>query len=200
MRLLFLGDMVGRSGRTAVWEKLPGLISDLKLDFVIVNGENAAGGFGITEDIAADDFYAGGTSSPRRQPCLGPARGARQPYRRATRASCVRLNFPARRAGARRHVTVEARNGRACWSPTSWAASSWIPSDDPFQAVAARTRPPVRSAELGRRGGHRHPCRGDQRKSGDRHFADGRASLVVGTHSHVPTADRAYPAGRHRPT
>jgi calcineurin-like phosphoesterase len=40
MRLLFLGDMVGKTGRTAVWEKLPGLISDLKLDFVIVNGEN----------------------------------------------------------------------------------------------------------------------------------------------------------------
>ncbi|WP_292386746.1 YmdB family metallophosphoesterase, partial [Mesorhizobium sp.] len=42
MRLLFLGDMVGKTGRTAVWEQLPGLISDFKLDFVIVNGENAA--------------------------------------------------------------------------------------------------------------------------------------------------------------
>ena len=51
MRLLFLGDMVGRTGRTAVWDKLPGLISDFRLDFTIVNGENAAGGFGITEDI-----------------------------------------------------------------------------------------------------------------------------------------------------
>ena len=48
MRLLFLGDMVGKTGRTAVWDRLPGLISDLKLDFVIVNGENAAGGFGTT--------------------------------------------------------------------------------------------------------------------------------------------------------
>ncbi len=59
MRLLFLGDMVGRSGRTAVYEKLPGLISDLKLDFVIVNGENAAGGFGITEEIFHDTIRAG---------------------------------------------------------------------------------------------------------------------------------------------
>ena len=49
MRLLFLGDMVGKTGRTAVWDRLPGLVSDLKLDFVIVNGENAAGGFGITK-------------------------------------------------------------------------------------------------------------------------------------------------------
>ena len=53
MRLLFLGDMVGKTGRTAVWDRLPGLVSDLKLDFVIVNGENAAGGFGIT----VNDLY-----------------------------------------------------------------------------------------------------------------------------------------------
>ncbi|MGE0284503.1 MAG: YmdB family metallophosphoesterase, partial [Rhizobiaceae bacterium] len=59
MRLLFLGDMVGRTGRTAVWEQLPGLISDFKLDFVIVNGENAAGGFGITEDIHEATIAAG---------------------------------------------------------------------------------------------------------------------------------------------
>ena len=59
MRLLFLGDMVGKTGRTAVWERLPGLIGDLKLDFVIVNGENAAGGFGITENTARELFMAG---------------------------------------------------------------------------------------------------------------------------------------------
>lgn len=59
MRLLFLGDMVGKTGRTAVWDRLPGLISDLKLDFVIVNGENAAGGFGITEDIFLETINAG---------------------------------------------------------------------------------------------------------------------------------------------
>ncbi|MEP1517774.1 MAG: YmdB family metallophosphoesterase, partial [Nitratireductor sp.] len=59
MRLLFLGDMVGRTGRMAVWQRLPGLISDLRLDFVIVNGENAAGGFGITEDIFKTTLEAG---------------------------------------------------------------------------------------------------------------------------------------------
>src|SRR5688500_3094293 len=59
MRLLFLGDMVGRTGRTAVWEQLPGLIRDFRLDFVIVNGENAAGGFGITEEIFHETISAG---------------------------------------------------------------------------------------------------------------------------------------------
>jgi 2',3'-cyclic-nucleotide 2'-phosphodiesterase len=51
MRILFIGDIVGRSGRTVVQERLPGLIRDWKLDFVAINGENAAGGFGITEAI-----------------------------------------------------------------------------------------------------------------------------------------------------
>jgi calcineurin-like phosphoesterase len=59
MRLLFLGDMVGKTGRTAVWEKLPDLIDGFRLDFVIVNGENAAGGFGITEEIFRETINAG---------------------------------------------------------------------------------------------------------------------------------------------
>ncbi len=60
MKLLYLGDVVGRSGREAVVEKLPGLRRDLDLDFVIVNGENAAGGFGITGEICRQ-FYDAGT-------------------------------------------------------------------------------------------------------------------------------------------
>ena len=51
MRLLFLGDIVGRRGRSAIVERLPGLIAEHQLDFVIINGENSAGGFGITEEI-----------------------------------------------------------------------------------------------------------------------------------------------------
>ena len=51
MRLLFVGDIVGRSGRTALIHRLPGLRARWRLDFVVVNGENAAGGFGITETI-----------------------------------------------------------------------------------------------------------------------------------------------------
>ncbi len=48
MRILFIGDVVGRSGRTIVTERLPDLIGKWKLDLVVINGENAAGGFGIT--------------------------------------------------------------------------------------------------------------------------------------------------------
>ena len=48
MRILFIGDIVGRSGRAVLLERLPRLVRDWRLDFVAVNGENAAGGFGIT--------------------------------------------------------------------------------------------------------------------------------------------------------
>ena len=56
MRLLFLGDVVGRAARNAVTRLLPGLVSDYRLDFVVVNGENAAHGHGITEAIAREWF------------------------------------------------------------------------------------------------------------------------------------------------
>src|SRR6201985_3929773 len=59
MRILFIGDIVGRAGR-AIWGKrLPGLVRDWKLDFVAINGENAAGGFGITEAIYQEFVDAG---------------------------------------------------------------------------------------------------------------------------------------------
>ena len=54
MRILFVGDVVGKAGRTAISEHLPGMIRDWAVDLVIVNGENAAGGFGITEAIYTD--------------------------------------------------------------------------------------------------------------------------------------------------
>src|ERR1700754_4374722 len=59
MRLLFLGDIVGRTGRNAVIERLPGLRADWKLDAVVINGENAAGGFGLTEAIFDEVVGAG---------------------------------------------------------------------------------------------------------------------------------------------
>src|ERR1700722_12920317 len=59
MRLLFVGDVVGRSGRTILLAQLPLLRARWRLDFVIVNGENAAGGFGITEAICEEFLDAG---------------------------------------------------------------------------------------------------------------------------------------------
>ena len=63
MRLLFLGDVVGRSGRAAVIERLPGLRTAWGLDFVVVNGENASQGAGITGDHAKELLAAGADSN-----------------------------------------------------------------------------------------------------------------------------------------
>ena len=62
MRLLFIGDVVGRSGRAAVIQQVPLLRARWSLDFVVVNGENAAGGFGLTESIF-EEFLRGGRST-----------------------------------------------------------------------------------------------------------------------------------------
>jgi hypothetical protein len=59
LRILFLGDVVGRSARETVINKIPEIRRNFSLDFVIVNGENAAGGFGITERICEDFFSSG---------------------------------------------------------------------------------------------------------------------------------------------
>ena len=59
MRVLMVGDVVGRPGRHALKEVLPGLRNELGLDFVVVNGENAAAGFGITDDTADEILAAG---------------------------------------------------------------------------------------------------------------------------------------------
>ena len=59
MRILFVGDVVGKAGRSAVAELLPGMIRDWALDLVVVNGENSAGGFGITEAIYQEFLDAG---------------------------------------------------------------------------------------------------------------------------------------------
>jgi calcineurin-like phosphoesterase len=59
MRILFLGDVVGRSGRDAVIAHLPALRERLDPDLTVVNGENAAGGFGISVKIAEEFFAAG---------------------------------------------------------------------------------------------------------------------------------------------
>lgn len=125
MRLLFLGDMVGKTGRVSVWNRLPGLVSDLKLDFVIVNGENAAGGFGITEEIFLETINAGADvvttgnhvwdqkeavsfAGRHDQFCARPIIRPERPD--AAPASIMRATAP------------------ACWSPTSWAACSCIPN------------------------------------------------------------------------
>jgi metallophosphoesterase (TIGR00282 family) len=186
MRLLFLGDMVGRTGRAAVWEKLPGLISDFKLDFVVVNGENAAGGFGITEEIFLNTLAAGadvvttGNHVWDQREALEFARRQDRFLRPA--------NFPSGTSGRGSGVYV-ARNGARILVSNIMGRVFMHPElDDPFQAVERE----LAACPLGEQADAvliDFHAEATSEKMCFAHFVDGRVSLVVGTHTHQPTAD-----------
>ncbi|KJS15820.1 MAG: metallophosphoesterase [Hoeflea sp. BRH_c9] len=186
MRLLFLGDMVGRSGRTAVWNRLPGLIRDFKLDFVIVNGENAAGGFGITEEIfletleaGADVVTTGNHVWDQREALIYADRQDR--FLRPA-------NYPPGTPGRGSNLYI-ARNGARVLVANVMGRVFMHPDlDDPFSAGEAI----LNACPLGEQADavvFDFHAEATSEKLCFAHFVDGRASFVVGTHTHVPTAD-----------
>ncbi|MCI5074620.1 YmdB family metallophosphoesterase [Oricola sp.] len=186
MRLLFLGDMVGRSGRSAVCAQLPGLISDFKLDFVIVNGENAAGGFGITESILTETLDAGadvvttGNHVWDQREALVFAERHPQFLRPA--------NFPGTAPGKGMGV-YDARNGARVMVSNIMGRVFMAPDlDDPFACAEEQLKSGGLGTEFDAVVFDFH-AEATSEKVCFGHFVDGRASLVVGTHTHTPTAD-----------
>ncbi len=185
MRILFIGDIVGRSGRTALLERLPTLIAGWKLDFVAVNGENAAGGFGITEAIcneivdAGADVITGGNHSWDQKEALVFIERAPKLLRP--------INFPAGTPG-RGVALIDARNGARVLVVNAMGRIFMDALDDPFAAVERELSacPLARAADAIIVDIH---CEATSEKQAMGIFCDGRASLVVGTHTHVPTAD-----------
>jgi len=184
MRILFIGDIVGRSGRSVVLERLPGLIRDWKLDFVAINGENAAGGFGITEaiyqelvDAGADVITGGNHSWDQKEALVFIARAPRllRP-----------VNFPAGTPG-RGVALVEARNGARVLVVNVMGRIFMDPLDDPFVAVERELSACALTRDADAVVVDIH-CEATSEKQSIGHFCDGRASLVVGTHTHAPTA------------
>ena len=185
MRILFIGDIVGRSGRAIVVERLPGLIKDWKLDFVAINGENAAGGFGITEAICSDLVAAGGDAIT-----LGnhawDQRDALVFIDRAPRL--VRpLNYP-RGTPGRGAALLEAKNGARVLVINVMGRIFMDPLDDPFAAVETELAVCALTSGADAIIVDIH-CEATSEKQAMAHFLDGKTSLVVGTHTHVPTAD-----------
>ena len=191
MRILFIGDIVGRSGRTAVSERLPGLIRDWKLDFVAINGENAAGGFGITEAIyqefidAGADAITGGNHSWDQKEALVFIERAPKLLRP--------INFPPGTPG-RGVALIDARNGARVLVVNAMGRIFMDPLDDPFAAVERELSacPLKLGADAIIVDMH---CEATSEKQAMGYFCDGRASLVVGTHTHVPTADHQVLSG-----
>ncbi|RDE08165.1 TIGR00282 family metallophosphoesterase [Pelagibacterium lacus] len=185
MRLLFLGDVMGRAGREAVSERLPGLIARHGFDFVIVNGENASHGRGLTEshfemlrDAGADVVTLGDHAFDQREMMTAIER----------HGTLIRpINFPPGAPG-RGAAMVTGRNGHQVLVVQALGRVFMPPMDDPFRAVdAAIAACPLgeqadaivvdfhveATSEIGAMG----------------QYLDGRVSLVVGTHTHIPTSD-----------
>lgn len=191
MRILFVGDVVGRSGRTAVLDHLPGLVRDWELDLVIVNGENSAGGFGITEaiyqellDAGADAITLGNHAWDQREALVFIERAPR----------LIRpANLPKGTPG-RGSALIETKRGQRALVINAMGRVFMTPFDDPFATLARELEAcPLREAAdaivIDFHG------EATSEKQGIGYFCDGRASLVVGTHTHVPTADHQILGG-----
>jgi metallophosphoesterase (TIGR00282 family) len=186
MRILFLGDIVAKSGRSVVVEQLPGLKRALKTDFVIANGENAAHGFGLTEKICTELFEAGvdvitGGNHSWDKPEIIPFIAAEKRLLRP-------VNYPDGTPGHGSAVFADG-SGRKIKVVNVMCRLFMELLDDPFAALA-RELPPGHPKSAGFEAVvvdvHGEAT---SEKMALGHVADGHASLVVGTHTHVPTAD-----------
>ena len=186
MRLLFCGDVMGRSGRDIVVAELPRLRALLSVDFAVVNGENAAHGFGMTPDIckqlfdAGADVITGGNHTYDRAEIIPSMEGDRRLLRPA--------NYPAGTPG-RGVCEYEITQGRRIKVVNIMTRLFMELLDDPFAALKAALPPGTPKSS-----GYDAlivDVHGEatSEKMALAHIADGHATLVVGTHTHVPTAD-----------
>ncbi|MFK7752901.1 MAG: YmdB family metallophosphoesterase [Sedimentitalea sp.] len=186
MKILYLGDVMGRAGRAAVAEHLPRLRNEWRLDFVVVNGENATSGMGLSGDHAKALLAAGADCLT-----LGDHAFDQRDMLQFidSEPRIIRpINF-AKGAPGRGHRLFEAKGGRKVLV-TQVLGQVFMkrPFDDPFSAV----EPVLKSYPLGGQAAavivdvH---CEATSEKMAMGHYCDGRASLVVGTHTHVPTSD-----------
>jgi metallophosphoesterase (TIGR00282 family) len=192
MRLLFIGDIVGRTGRTALMNRLPALRARWRLDFVVVNGENAAGGFGITEAIC-EEFLGAGVDAITLGNHAFDQREAlvfieRQP--RLIRPA----NYPAGTPGRGANL-FEAAGGARVLVVNLMGRVFMDALDDPFQRIEQELAACPLGAGCDAAVVDFH-AEATSEKQAFGHFVDGRVSLVVGTHTHVQTADaRILPGG-----
>ena len=185
MKLLFLGDVLGSSGRKVIVEHLAGIRDRLDIDFVVANGENAAGGFGLTRNTALELFDAG----------VDVLTGGNHTWDQREIVEFIRedkrvlrpVNFPEGTPGAGVGI-YETAKGDKVGVVNALGRVFMDPLDDPFHAVNMA----LNKFKLGQ------DCKAvfvdihaeaTSEKMAMGHFSDGRASLVVGSHSHVPTAD-----------
>ncbi|MSP51967.1 MAG: YmdB family metallophosphoesterase [Alphaproteobacteria bacterium] len=192
MKVLFFGDTVGRSGRTALLTHIPDLRRRLDLDLVVVNGENVAGGFGITAAICTELYAAGADVITTGNHIWGQREII--PHLDRDERLLRPHNFPPGTPG--RGVGIySTRGGKKAMVMNVMTQLFMDPLDDPFACVEAelakvRLGVTVDAIVIDVHG------EATSEKTALGVLADGRASLVVGSHTHVPTADwRILPGG-----
>jgi 2',3'-cyclic-nucleotide 2'-phosphodiesterase len=193
MRIAFFGDVVGKTGRDALSDRLPAIRERLALDFVVINAENSAGGFGVTAKCAEQLFDAGAD-------CLTLGNHA---WDQSEALSFIEreprllrpVNFPQGAAPGRGASLYDLPDGRRVLVMNVMLRLFMQALDDPFAAVDRE----LSACPLGQFADaviidmHGEAT---SEKQAMGHFCDGRASLVVGTHTHTPTADhRVLPGG-----
>ncbi len=186
MRILFLGDVMGRAGRKAIIEMLPRLRKDWRLDFVVVNGENATGGMGLSGDHAKILLEAGadcvtlGDHAFDQKDMLRFIEGEPRVLRP--------LNFAKNAPGRGHRVFSDLRGRKVLVAQVLGQVFMKRAFDDPFSAVdeVLRAHPLGGAVQAVIVDVH---CEATSEKMGMGHYCDGRASMVVGTHTHVPTGD-----------
>ena len=189
---MFLGDVMGRAGRAAIAGRLPGLRADWGLDFVVVNGENATSGAGLSADHARALLAAGADCVT-----LGDHAFDQKDMLTfvETEPRILRpINF-ARNAPGKGARVFEATGGRRVLvAQVLGQVFMKRPFDDPFSAIdeVLRAHPLGGVAQATLVDIH---CEATSEKMAMGHWCDGRASLVVGTHTHVPTADHQILSG-----
>ena len=189
MKLLFVGDVVGGLGRRTLAALLPGLREEHQPDFVVVNGENAAGGVGITEKTARELLELGVDAIT-----LGNhAYRHREVYEFLDREERIvrPANYPKGSPG-RGHTLVEA--GGARLGVINLSGQLYLDAvRSPFAAVDALLSELREAADYVLVDMH---AEATSEKVGMGWHVDGRATACVGTHTHVPTADaRVLPGG-----
>jgi len=185
MKLLFLGDVVGRAGRDGIADRLPGLVQAHGFDCVIVNGENASHGRGLTEQhfqglkaAGADVVTLGDHAFDQRDTLTYIAR----------EPTLVRPINMAPGVPGRGAALIETRGGFRVLVVNALGRVFMEPVDDPFRAVESA----IAACPLGEQADaivvdfHTEATSEIQAMG---HFLDGKATLVVGTHTHIPTAD-----------
>ncbi len=186
MKILFLGDVMGRAGRAAVAETLPGLRTEWKLDFVIVNGENATAGAGLSPEHADALFGAGadcvtlGDHAFDAKAMLGHVDAEPRILRP--------LNFAKAAPGRGARLFEIAGGRRVLVAQVLGQVFMKRPFDDPFSAIEPVLKTHPRGGQADAVIVEMH-CEATSEKMAMGHWCDGRASAVIGTHTHIPTAD-----------